>query len=1157
MKSLLENSISWNNIKKQPKGNYRYYVRRASIEEETNILSLEVCLNFMSSNDDENRLRNLLCGELPQLSAVDIKLIYQEDLPEEAETLREAGQVKNPLPKKEQSKSEYRAKGRAGGAGAKERPITGNIVLGKKIDDQPLPISGLVSGMSGTTIEGRIFSRKTKAIRKDKQLVTYLITDYTESACVKVFVSDKKSKEMDAFLNEGDWVRVRGKIEYDNFEGADVFMARDMEKVSVEEKTDPAPEKRVELHAHTKMSAMDGLADVEDLIETAAVFGHKAIAITDHGVVQAFPDAAKYVSAKKLDLKIIYGLEGYLVDDEGATAGGPFDYKAARSYHIIILAKNQKGLESLYRIVSASHMDYFYRKPRIPKSLLRTHKDGLLIGSACEAGEVYQGLLNGLADDEFEEMLTIYDYLEVQPLINNRFLIEAGRVEDIDAIKDLNLRMIRLGERFQKPVVATCDVHYIKDAEALYRRIIMAGQGYKDAESGEGLYYRTTEEMLREFSYMGEETARNVVIENPNMISDSIEIVAPVPAESYRPEIPDADIKLKGKCISRAESIYGKPLPEEVGSRLEKELNSIIGNGYAVLYVSAEILVKGSLSAGYTVGSRGSVGSSFAATMAGITEVNPLPPHYICENPLCKNSEFAVDGGFDCGVDLPDKCCPKCGNEYRKDGFNIPFETFLGFEGNKEPDIDLNFAGEYQGIAHKHVEDIFGEENVFRAGTIGKIAAKTAFGFVKKYFEEKQDWVSKWETERLAIKCTGVRRTTGQHPGGIVILPRGHEIYEFCPIQRPANDVKSRIITTHYDYHSIDKNLLKLDILGHDVPSMIRMLKDFTGLDPLTVPLKDKNVDAIFNGVESLDIRAKDYPFTHGTYGIPEFGTQFVRQMLDDVRPGCFSDLIRISGLSHGTDVWINNAQDVIKSGQAVFRDVICTRDDIMNGLIAKGLNARTAFKIMESVRKGYGVTEKEIDVMKEIDVPRWYIESCQKIGYMFPKAHAVAYVIMSYRIAYYKVYYPQAFYATFFTTKVADFNAEIILGGQNRIWTRMKEINEKGKAATQKEADELTVLEVAYEMLARGLAFSGVDLYKSEALKFTVIDNKVQLPFRAILGVGDTAAANLAEAIMGGPFLSVDDLRERAKLNKTALEALQSMDVLCGLPETNQMSLF
>ncbi|MDD3874894.1 MAG: PHP domain-containing protein, partial [Methanosarcina sp.] len=633
-----------------------------------------------------------------------------------------------------------------------------------------------------------------------------------------------------------------------------------MEKTENAEREDQADIKRVELHTHTKMSAMDGLNDVRELISTVAAWGHKAVAITDHGVVQAFPDAAKFVKKKKLDLKIIYGLEGYLFNDG-----------AKHTNHIILLAKNQHGLKNLYKLVSLSHLEYFYRRPRIPKSVLQAHREGLIVGSACEAGEIFQALLNNKTEKELEELVPFYDYLEIQPLINNRFLIENGRVADIDSLKDLNRQILRLGEKFRKPVVATCDAHYTNSEESLYRKILMAGQGYKDAESSEGLYLRTTDEMLEEFSYLGEKAAYQVVIENPQIIADSIQQVMPVPEGRFPPEIPHSDERLRETCIRTAKKIYGDPLPEIVENRLERELNSIINNGYAVMYVSAQLLVLQSLKDGYLVGSRGSVGSSFAATMAGITEVNPLPPHYICSNSDCKHSEFPKDTDFDCGVDLPEKNCPICGQAYRKEGFNIPFEVFLGFDGDKEPDIDLNFAGEYQPVAHKYLEEIFGKENVFRAGTIGTIAGKTAYGFVRKYYEEKEEEVNKWEIERLTRCCSGVRRTTGQHPGGIIILPRGYEIYDFCPVQHPANDMKTEITTTHFDYHSIDENLLKLDILGHDVPSMIRMLQDITGVDPLTIPLKDPKVNGIFNGIKDLEIKISDYQLQHGTYVIPEF----------------------------------------------------------------------------------------------------------------------------------------------------------------------------------------------------------------------------------------------------------------------------------------------
>lgn len=1041
----------------------------------------------------------------------------------------------------------------------KETPVQGNRIMGKSINDVPIPLSAITVDNGSVTIEGMMFRKESRTIRNNKRLVTLLVTDKTTSMCVKCFCSEEKWNDIDENLKSGDYVKIRGVAEWDTYENLLVLMCKDVEKVNKEGRLDNSKRKRVELHTHTKMSAMDGLSEVSDLVKTAAKWGHAAIAITDHGVVQAFPEAAKTVKYGKLDIKIIYGVEGYLVDDTASQPkeDGTIDYKSKATNHIIILAKTQEGLKNLYKLISKSHIDYFYKKPRIPKSLLRDYREGLILGSACEAGEVFQALINKKNDEELESIISHYDYLEIQPLCNNQFLIDKGIAADVQALRDFNIRMVELGKKFGKPVVATCDAHYVDKEEALYRKILMAGLGYKDVEGQEGLYFRTTEEMLEEFQYLGSAMAEEVVINAPNRIAEEIDNIKPVPSGKFPPKIENSDIKLRNKCMETANHIYGNPLPDIVEKRLERELNSIISNGYAVMYVSAEMLVQKSLSDGYLVGSRGSVGSSFVATMGGITEVNPLPPHYICPNQDCKNAEFISDSSYDCGVDLPDKICPKCGNPYKKDGFNIPFEVFLGFEGDKEPDIDLNFAGEYQPTAHKFVEEIFGKENVFRAGTIGTIAGKTAFGFVMKYYENRQQPVNKFEVDRLAECCTGVRRTTGQHPGGIIIVPEGHEIYEFCPIQRPANDMKTDIVTTHFDYHSIDENLLKLDILGHDVPSMIRRLQDMTGVDPLEVPLRDDRVNSLFLGIEGLDIKDKNYKFTHGSYGIPEFGTKFVRQMLDDINPSKFADLVRISGFSHGTDVWINNAQELIKSGEATITDAISTRDDIMNYLIHKGVPNKTAFKIMENVRKGKGVTLEEVSAMEENDVPEWYIESCRRIKYMFPKAHAVAYVMMSYRIAYYKVYHPAEFYAVYFTTKVTDFNATVILKGSKGILDRIATIEIMGKNATKKEQDEVTILEVAYEMYSRGYTFISPAFGKSQAVAFGVEDNQVIIPFAAIAGVGENAAKAIVEEFQKKAFISVDDLRARAKANKTAIEALGNHGVLSEIPESDQLSLF
>ncbi|MDD7131011.1 MAG: PolC-type DNA polymerase III, partial [Firmicutes bacterium] len=700
-----------------------------------------------------------------------------------------------------------------------------------------------------------------------------------------------------------------------------------------------------------------------------------------------------------------------------------------------------------------------------------------------------------------------------------------------------------------------CDAHYFDEEEALYRQILMAGQGYKDAESSEGLYFRTTNEMMEEFAYLGEETAYKVVIENTNLIADMIEPLMPVPKGKFPPKIDGAEDYLRKVCRERSTAMYGDPLPDVIQERLDKELNSIIDNGYAVMYRSAEMLVQKSLSEGYLVGSRGSVGSSFAATMSGITEVNPLPAHYLC--PSCKNIEWGDSTQYDCGIDMPDKVCPVCGTPYNKEGFTIPFETFLGFEANKEPDIDLNFAGEYQGKAQKYVEDIFGAENVYKAGTIGTIKGNTAYGYVAKYFDEKGKSANKAEMDRLTECCEGVKRTTGQHPGGVIIVPRGHDINEFCPVQHPANDVKSDIITTHFDYHSIDQNLLKLDILGHDAPSMIRQLQDMTGVDPLKVPIKDEKVMTIFNGTEGLDIKDPDYKFTHGSYAIHEFGTQFVRQMLDDIKPTSIEELVRISGLSHGTDVWLGNAKDLIVNGVTTMKEAIATRDDIMNYLRKHGVPNGDAFTIMEKVRKGKGLTEEQEALMVEHDIPDWYIESCKKIKYMFPRAHAVAYVLMSMREAYYKVYYPAEFYAVYFTTKVANFDEKVILKGQQAVWDRMTEIEQMGKDASKKEEADITVLEVAYEMYARGYEFAPARLGESDATKFRVNNGRVQLPFVAISGMGEGAATAFAKGYEERPYETVEDIMDRGKVNKTVVEELRAHGVLEGLPETAQISFF
>ncbi len=1065
----------------------------------------------------------------------------------------------------------------------KEVPITDNKVMGKGIDGEAnANLRELKPELGSVIVNGYFFKMSSRITKTNNYLVTILITDNTTTVCCKCFVSENKLKEMEEFLHEGDYLKIQGTVEFDTWESLNVIMIREIEKLEVATGREDTCElgKRVELHVHSKMSAMDGFNEPADIVKQAAKWGQPAVAITDHGVVQAFPDCAAE-AGKQADkghpIKVIYGVEGYVFDDSDCVDEyGNIDYKKKPTNHIIILAKTQAGLKNIYKLVSLSHVKYFYRKPRLPWSVIEAHREGLIIGSACSYGELYKSLVREVIYDKRsgmqkvyeaksrEEQLKIasrYDYLEIQPVINNRFMIEeefyfeGKRIMTEADIQNINRRIIEIADELRKPVVATTDAHYDEPESALYRNIIMAGMGYDDADKGEGLYMRTTDEMLAEFAYLGDR-AKEIVIDNTNKIADMCDAnILPVPKEKYPPRIANSENTLRESCMKKVHEIYGENVPEVIEARLEKELNSIINNGYSVMYVSAQMLVKKSLSDGYLVGSRGSVGSSLAATMAGITEVNPLDPHYIC--PKCKHIEWGDKNLYDCGVDMPPKECPECGTPMNRNGYTIPFETFLGFNGDKEPDIDLNFAGEYQPVAHRYVGEIFGEKNVFKAGTVGTVADKTAYGYVMKYFEERQIPINKYEADRLATKCTGVKRTTGQHPGGIVIVPDDHEIYEFCPVQHPADDTETDIVTTHFDYHKIDKNLLKLDILGHDVPSMIRQLQDMTDINPLEVDLSDQKVLSIFNGIEALNIKDSDYKFTHGSYAIPEFGTPFTRQMLDDIKPNKFADLVRIAGFSHGTDVWLNNAQDYIRSGVATMSEVISTRDDIMNYLRLKGLENQDAFKIMEDVRKGRLLRDDQIEKMKAHGVPDWYIDSCNKIKYMFPRAHAVAYTMMSYRMAWYKVYYPAEFYATYFTSKVDSFDEETIMKGKEAVLAKMEEIKLKGNNASAKEKDEFTILEVAYEMYARGLEFLQAKLGESLATKFWVRDGKVQLPLVAINGVGESAALGLYDAYSEAPFSTIEEAQIRASLNKSVVEVLKDRGIFNGLPETDQLSMF
>ena len=1042
------------------------------------------------------------------------------------------------------------------GNGSSEK-FDGKQFIGKPIEGKTIPIMETQEGMKGQVIQGEVFdvdsrTGKTK-FGKDYALVTFAIYDGSGTMPCKVFFDGDKWKSVNDDFKDGIYVKIRGNIVYDEYARRIIMDSKSIELAERQVRTDDMEEKRVELHAHTKMSDMDGLSDPKELVKLAASWGHKAVAVTDHGVVQAFPDVMH--AAEGSDIKVIYGMEGYVYDDKGGTVS----HKDTRTNHIILLAKNQQGIKDLYTLVSESHLHHFYYRPRIPKSLIAENREGLIVGSACVAGEFFSAIVAGATDEELMEIAEFYDYLEIMPLVNNQFMVREDKFENVRSDEDLidmNMRVIKIGDMMGKPVVATCDAHYLNEDDAIYRKVLKAGQHYDDADEGDGLFLRTTREMLDEFSYLDPAKAREIVIENPNKIADMIEEeITPIAKGKFPPKIENSEEILRRTCENNAAEKYGNPLPEPIRKRLDKELDSIIGNGYAVMYISAKMLVDKSMSDGYVVGSRGSVGSSFAATMSGITEVNPLPAHYVC--PACKHIEWGDPSEYECGIDMPPKECPECGTMMDRDGHSIPFETFLGFEGNKEPDIDLNFAGEYQARAHKFVDEIFGRENVFKAGTISTVKYLTAKAFTEKYYEERGQLADKYEVDRIANHCVGVKRTTGQHPGGIIILPMGHEITEFCPIQRPANDSSSDITTTHFDYHSIDENLLKLDILGHDAPSIIRHLYELTGVDPMTTPMDDAEVNALFNGTDSLGIKYDDYRFKHGSYGIPEFGTSYVRQMLDDTKPSKFADLIRISGLSHGTNVWTGNAQEFIRSGQTTIEGAICTRDDIMNYLINQGLPSSDAFTIMEAVRKGKGLKPDQEDQMREAGVEPWYIQSCNLISYMFPRAHAVAYVMMSYRIAYFKVHYPQAFYAAFLSTKMQGFKWEIIRQGRDAVIRQLDVLYHMERSEQKKKDSEITVYEIVYEMLSRGYEFEPPTLAGSPSLRFSVENGKVVVPLCALDGVGESVGKIIEEEKAVRPFSTIEDLQERGKVNKSAIETLRRFGALDGLPESDQLSLF
>lgn len=1009
----------------------------------------------------------------------------------------------------------------------------------KQVDCHPIPVGDIEEGMQRVAVEGEVIRVERRSLKDGRRMVTYYLTDYGDTVTVKHFLNPADDEPIDT----GDWIRVQGTVRFDEFEKETILILEAWEPGQKPRREDSAPKKRVELHLHTVMSALDGVVRVKDLIETVADWGHAAVAITDHGVVQAFPEA--YEAARHKGVKLIYGMEGYLVDE----------VKQKHPYHIIILARNQEGLQNLYRLVSISHLHNFYRNPRILRQDLIKHRSGLILGTACEAGELITAYLQKRSDDELARIASFYDFLEIQPLKNNEFLVREGKVSSIEDLKEMNRSIVRLGEKLNLPVIATGDVHFLHPHHEVFRRVLQANKGYEDAEIQAPLYLRTTGEMLEEFAYLGDQKAYEVVVENSLSLAASIEDLRPVPDGNFFPTIEGAEEEISELAWKSARRIYGHPLPAIVEERLRRELDSIINNNFSVLYIIAHKLVKKSNDDGYLVGSRGSVGSSLVAFLTGITEVNPLVPHYRC--PACYYTEFVRDGTVECGADLAPKACPQCGDLLVRDGFDIPFETFLGFEGDKVPDIDLNFSGEYQPNAHRYVEQLFGHEYVFRAGTINTLAEASAIGMVKSYAEKNQLFLRKGEVLRLASGIAGVKRTTGQHPGGLMVVPREKDVHEFTPLNYPANRADSGVITTHFDYHSISERLVKLDILGHDDPTMIKVLEDLTGSRAVDIPLDEKETMRLFSGVEPLGVTPEEIRSSVGTYGIPEFGTRFVRQMLEATRPRTFSELIRISGLSHGTDVWLNNAQELIKDGIATLKDVIATRDDIMTFLIHQGLEKKQAFKIMENVRKGKGLKKEEVEIMVGGSVPSWYIDSCRKIKYMFPKAHAVAYVMMAFRIAFFKVYHPREFYAGFFSVRAEDFDVDVILGGYDEVRRRIIEIERTNNSASPKDRKLLPVLEVALEMYARGFRFLPVDLYRSDSRRFLVCPEGLVLPFSALANVGDKAAESIVEARKKGEFASVEDLQRRAGISRTVVDILKKSGCLDSLPETSQLSLF
>lgn len=1032
-------------------------------------------------------------------------------------------------------------------------PAGEDFILGNNVSGDVQNIDDIRNETKDAVFVGSIIDVSGREL-KSTNIIVFSFADDTNGVSCKAFLKDKDEynavlSALSKVVKDDGLVKIKGKFAYDSFLNDMGMMVNSIQKTKKAERMDNAPEKRVELHAHTQMSALDAVVSPKKLIKTAAKWGWDAIAITDHGVIQAYPEAMETV--EKLDIKVIYGMEGYLVGD---------DLEQKRANHIIILAKNLIGLQNLYRLVSISHLRTLYvkrKQPRIPKKLLAEYREGLIIGSACEAGELVRAIVAHQSEEELLRIASFYDYLEIQPIGNNAFLKRSDEFPDIQTDEDLktiNLKVADLAKKLGKMLIATCDVHFLNPEDSIYRAVIMKGNGFSDADQQPPLYLRTTEEMLAEFDYLGEEEAYAAVVTNPRKISEMVEKFKPIPDELYSPKIPGADEEITNMAYAKAHDMYGEVLPKIVQDRIDLELKPIIAHGFSVLYLIAHKLVKKSNLDGYLVGSRGSVGSSFIATMTDITEVNPLPPHWRCPN--CKHSKFVTDGSYSSGFDLPDLDCPVCGTPMIKDGHEIPFAVFLGFDGDKVPDIDLNFSGVYQPVAHKYTEILFGKDNVYKAGQIQTVADKTAYGYVKHFFEEKGIKKRDAYVEHIVKGCLGTKRTTGQHPAGIMVVPRDMDVHFFSPIQRPANDPEVETITTHFDYHSISSRLVKLDILGHDDPTMIKMLEDLTHRDPKTIPFDDKATLSLFQKTVALGLTPEELGANSGTFGIPEFRTSFTRQMIDDTHPDCFSDLVRISGFSHGTDVWLGNAQDLIRSGKTTLKNAISARDDIMVYLIHKGVEPLLSFKTMENVRKGKGIAPEVVEKLRASNVPEWYIESCQKIKYLFPRAHATAYVMMAYRIAYCKVHYPLAFYAAYFSIRADAFDVNIISKGKEEIKRQLEAIIAIDKPS-QKEKDLLIVLQLAWEMHLRGFYVEKINLYESDAVRFIIHEKSLLPPLNSLSGFGNVAAKSLAEARTKGPFTSIADIKKRTSASQTNIEQLREHGCLAGMQESDQMELF